>query len=452
MKKGILRTGIMTAVALALSLTLTGCGGKSDTAPETGGGQGNNVSNEEAVRALDGTWVNDKGYALYLAGESSNYSLKTPGGRIGDGDFYASGAPDSYSISFNESNYDLVPVDDGSLKIVPADMPEDEDTEVLEELVFTRDDSADITFDFTALDGSWKAAGASLVLDIDAMEYKFSSDSTRAEGTINDAWDGRGWYLAWSYYDEKLEESVDDPAFLVMESEGRLHLEAKDPSIAPYTFVKGGETEVDLPAERDASMLKSQIQSIGAWTDDAGNALGFKADDGRYIFQSAGGRNGGGKLSFDEGNGSYKISFNGADYEVTLDENDFDVMYLTRTGGSLAGDGEDLDGARLTNDMFTMLYENPASFLNGSWTDDAGFTLNIDALFDDETPRFDYISRKGSGDGVLGNDEDGMGWYIPWKDSDGKAYLILDGSGADQKLRFETDDRTLAKVTLHEVE
>ena len=41
-----------------------------------------------------------------------------------------------------------------------------------------------------------------------------------------------------------------------------------------------------------------------------------------------------------------------------------------------------------------------------------------------------------------------MGWYIPWNDSDGKAYLIVDGYDSNKNITFETDDPALGAVKL----
>ena len=57
MRKSILRSGVMAAIALAVSLTLTGCGGKSEPATSAG----NSGPSEEEITALDGSWVNEKG-------------------------------------------------------------------------------------------------------------------------------------------------------------------------------------------------------------------------------------------------------------------------------------------------------------------------------------------------------------------------------------------------------
>ena len=444
MKKSSSLSVIITAVTLALSLTLAGCGGGSGSA--SGGDQPGSGPSEESIVALDGTWVNDEGYGIRLDGSSSTYVLKTPSGRVGDSNYYAADGPDHYGIYFNQSEYDLVPGDDGSLRIVPTEPPE-EGTEALKELVFTKDESVYFGFDLTGLDGTWKADGASLTLDTNAKEYRLSSEMTTAEGTIDNDWDGRGWFLSWSYYDEETAEVINDPAFLILDDEERLHLEAKDPSLAPYTFVQEG-TGADLPGEGSASMIQARIESAGSWIDDAGNGLMFKADKGKYILETANGRNGSGSLRFNSERGTYELSFNGADYALSLAEDDFDVLYLTLIGGTPAGNGETLDKKPFIYDMFTTEYENPASFYHGSWADDAGFTLNINSLHEEEVPRFDYVSPKGSEEGILGNDEDGMGWYIPWNDSDGKACLIVDGYDSNKNITFETDDPALAAVKL----
>ena len=446
MRKSILRSGVMAAIALAVSLTLTGCGGKSEPATSAG----NSGPSEEEITALDGSWVNEKGYAIQLDGFGGSYDLKTPSGRVGSSNYYIEKAPDEYSIYFNESFYDLALMDDGNLSLVPTEDPE-EGKEALQKLVFTKDESAFIYFDLADLNGTWNADGASLTLDIDAMEYRYTSDSTTAEGTINNDEDGRGWYISWSYSDTPTGDMINDPAFLVVDDAGQLHLEAKDPEVAPFTFVQEG-TEANIPADREIGMLEFQVSSGGAWVDDAGNAMAFKDEDGKYILQMANGRNGSGKLSFNAGREAYEISFNGADYALAFDEDDSDIMYLTLVSGTPAGDGESLDGKRFTHDIFMILYDNPASFLHGSFADDAGFKLKIDSLYDDEIPKYEYVSRKGSDSGILSNDEDGRGWYIPWNDSDGKAYLIHDGYGSSETIRFETDDPALAAVTLTAVE
>ncbi len=457
MKKSIMRSGIMTAfaLALALSLTLTGCGGKSEPEPETTG-----ITSEEAVGALDGTWADEEGYALILDGAGGRYKLKVPGGRIGEGEYFTSGAPDEYTLNFNGLTHSLVLVEDGSLSVIQTEPTDIEELETLGDRIFTRDDSAYFDFDLASLNGSWRADGAALTLDTDAREYQYSSGKTSAMGDIDNDEDGRGWYIGWLVYDEEFADNIDVPVFLVPDSDGKLRLERDDPEFTGRVFVQES-SEADIPAAistaySSASSLKSDLDSIGAWTDDAGHKLGFKVDNDRYILQTAGGRNGGGKLRVNPESGAYEISFNGADYALSLAEDDFDVLCLTMVGGTPACNGESLDGVRLTNDMFEMVYENPASFLHGSWADDAGFKLNFDSLYEEDTPRFDYVSPNGSGDGILSNDEDGMGWYIPWKkDSDGKAYVILEGySGSPEGhyMTFETDDPALAAVKLKEIE
>ena len=191
MKKSSSLSVIITAVTLALSLTLAGCGGGSGSA--SGGDQPGSGPSEESIVALDGTWVNDEGYGIRLDGSSSTYVLKTPSGRVGDSNYYAADGPDHYGIYFNQSEYDLVPGDDGSLRIVPTETPE-EGTEALKELVFTKDESVYFGFDLTGLDGTWKADGASLTLDTNAKEYRLSSEMTTAEGTIDK------WYDEYSDY------------------------------------------------------------------------------------------------------------------------------------------------------------------------------------------------------------------------------------------------------------
>ncbi|MCR5134414.1 MAG: hypothetical protein K6B12_02140 [Clostridiales bacterium] len=469
MKKSILLSSIATAVALALSLVVTSCGGSSETQPadnggqETaGGGQENNGQEnggqdtddlEDLLMALDGRYVNDEGYGLILDSFLNLYYLRTPSGRIGTGNYDVSSAPDAYTISFNGLTYGLASQDDGTLLLQPLEEPYEENMEVLGELVFSKDDFFYFAFHLEQLEGDWTADGATLTLDVNARIFKFSSSSQVTEGNIIDDQDGRGWYLTWLRYDEQTEEHVIDDVFLVVDDDGRLHLESPDPELSSYVFTQES-TEADIQTDNNVAYLQGTVEKMGSWIDEVGNVIHFMPDEERYVLKTVDERIGTGKLTFNDGIHTYVISFNGADFALVLDENDFEVLYFTWIGGDMESEAENLDGIRFTYDMFARVYPESTLPIYGTWTDHKGFTLTIDYPFEGEDIHYEYVSLEGSGSGTLCNDEDGKGYYIPDNGSLGKAFLIFGNIGdslVDYCLSFETDDPEFSTVLLEEL-
>ena len=102
-------------LALTLALSLTACGGSSDTGADSTPNDTTDTSASSApsMRAEDlaGGWVDDDGNTLVIDTEDGTYGYRTYYGRVGRGDYTEdAGKP---MLDYDNFNYDLLSVDGG---------------------------------------------------------------------------------------------------------------------------------------------------------------------------------------------------------------------------------------------------------------------------------------------------------------------------------------------------
>jgi len=156
---------------------------------------------------------------------------------------------------------------------------------------------------------------------------------------------------------------------------------------------------------------------------------------GSCLIQAPGGRVGHSGYSLSEDGSTAFIYFNGFFYGIINQEGG--RIMLDQNGNSSDEEEEALDGFVFSRDDSAEVNEYDLSDLVGVWKDDKGTTLSIDI----DALEYSYQARLSSGTGTIGNDEDGLGWFIY---SEGKAYAVL---AEDGSLSFLGEDPIFAEST-----
>ena len=102
-------------LALTLALSLTACGGSSDTGaastPKDTTDNTDSSSSSMTAEELAGGWVDDDGNTLVIDTEDGTYGYRTYYGRVGRGDYTEdTGKP---LLDYDNFNYDLLSEDGG---------------------------------------------------------------------------------------------------------------------------------------------------------------------------------------------------------------------------------------------------------------------------------------------------------------------------------------------------
>lgn len=184
-----MRKTLWLAAVLALLLSLTAC---------SGGGEAPSPAVPEDQRQvtdaseLEGKWSSPSGSILYFVADEGCYYYQTFSGRTGQGRYDTSG--DVPMIDFDGFLYDFILRDDG---VLLPNQNGSGDAESFDHFTFTRSDARVDIWDIAQLDGVWQnALGETLVIDSQRMEYLSYTRLSAGSGTIGDAGDGKGPYLA----------------------------------------------------------------------------------------------------------------------------------------------------------------------------------------------------------------------------------------------------------------
>ena len=183
----------ITALVLALALSLTACGGSGgDTGTDTSNTNDTNDTSAPSMTAeeLAGGWVDDDGNTLVIDTEDGTYGYRTYYGRVGRGDYTEdTGKP---LLDYDNFNYDLLS-EDGGLTLRQNGSS---DRESLDGAHFGQGESELYEWPIDELDGVWQdALGETLVIDSGRMEYLAYSKNGMTSGTLADQMDGKGIYL-----------------------------------------------------------------------------------------------------------------------------------------------------------------------------------------------------------------------------------------------------------------
>ncbi len=167
-------------------------------------------------------------------------------------------------------------------------------------------------------------------------------------------------------------------------------------------------------AEADDELLVSDMASLdGVWSSDDGlSVLYFDSADGCYLYHSPYGSTGRGVFSNESG--KPMIDFCGFLYDFYL--NDDGVLQLNRNGSD-SGKTPDLSGEKFRRDEEAQISEWQLADLDGTWQNEAGETIAIDAA----NREYSACSPDYASSGTIGDDEDGRGPYL--FDNGNRAYL-----------------------------
>lgn len=170
----------LIALSFAL-LLLTSCGeSKSDRVTDPA--------------EIDGSWSTTMGNVLTLDIDSGTYTYRTFYGRTGQGE-YGMVSGSKLMLDFNGMMYDFELRDDGVLRPF---INGSTDREEIGAWTFVRSDvGAGGEFDKSVLDGAWSSPdGTELTIDTYNGGYSAKLPGGGvSEGTLNDDFDGRGYYL-----------------------------------------------------------------------------------------------------------------------------------------------------------------------------------------------------------------------------------------------------------------
>ena len=186
-------------LALTLALSLTACGGSSDTGaastPKDTTDNTDSSSSSMTAEELAGGWVDDDGNTLVIDTEDGTYGYRTYYGRVGRGDYTEdTGKP---LLDYDNFNYDLLS-EDGGLTLRQNGSS---DREGLDGAHFGQGESELYEWPIDELDGVWQdALGETLVIDSGRMEYLAYSKDGMTSGSLADQMDGKGIYLFLNGY------------------------------------------------------------------------------------------------------------------------------------------------------------------------------------------------------------------------------------------------------------
>lgn len=171
-------------VCLALCLAPAACG-EAPSGPDTP---------SEPSAEFDGLWAGEDGSVLSISAADGRYRLQSAAGRIGSGPYTETDG--AQKLEFDRFYYTLTA--DGEDGLLLTQNGASDQAESLDGLRFTRGGDAALDWwEPMELDGVWEGEdGTLLTLDLYTLAYTAEAGSLSAAGTIADADDGRGIYLA----------------------------------------------------------------------------------------------------------------------------------------------------------------------------------------------------------------------------------------------------------------
>lgn len=153
------------------------------------------AENQEVVPSkeyleLDGTWVSEDGWVIFLDAVANRYFLQAPSGRVGAGNYLP--VESEPVVKFDGVSY-LMKKDGDRLTFTSKGTPNGES---LQGIVFLRGEARLMNNSRTKLQGAWISdAGNRLSLDFDGMAYEYQAGSQTLSGEIRDDDNGKGLYL-----------------------------------------------------------------------------------------------------------------------------------------------------------------------------------------------------------------------------------------------------------------
>ena len=237
-----MRKTLWLAAVLALLLSLTAC---------SGGGEAPSPAVPEDQRQvtdaseLEGKWSSPSGNILYFVADEGCYYYQTFSGRTGQGRYDTSG--DVPMIDFDGFLYDFILRDDG---VLLPNQNGSGDAESFDHFTFTRSDARVDIWDIAQLDGVWQnALGETLVIDSQRMEYLSYTRLSAGSGTIGDAGDGKGPYLAMDGFHAYISPGLEADRFALL-PDGETNGDFSGVfypygQVAAYTALPGASFETD---------------------------------------------------------------------------------------------------------------------------------------------------------------------------------------------------------------
>lgn len=231
---------------------------------------------------FDGLWVGEDGSVLSISAAAGRYQLQSAADRVGSGPYTE--VDGAQKLEFDRFYYTLTA--DGADGLLLTQNGASDQAESLDGLRFTRGGDAALDWwEPMALDGVWEGEnGALLTLDLYMLAYTAEDGGLSAAGTIADADDGRGIYLALNGRAYPILNAGRDSLTLQFVSGG---LTAPDGCFETVFHRRGSISRGDAAPGSIAAEL------AGFWypDGDAGAPYGLEIDgDGlwQYVTRSAG--------------------------------------------------------------------------------------------------------------------------------------------------------------------
>lgn len=177
-------------LCLFLTLGLAACGNKST--------DGSTPAEGMAAEELSGVWIDENRNMLQLDVVENTYIYRTWYGRIGSGFLLTpENNGETRQLDFADFIYDFTAEDGG----FGLSQNGGGDGESLDGAHFKKSDGEIPTIPLKTLDGMWQnAAGETLVIDTERMQYIACSEKSSSGGTIAQKDDGKGPYLFLNGY------------------------------------------------------------------------------------------------------------------------------------------------------------------------------------------------------------------------------------------------------------
>ncbi|MCR5134415.1 MAG: hypothetical protein K6B12_02145 [Clostridiales bacterium] len=479
MKKDILISGF--AVAAALALTLSGCGGGTETSPaaretaeqESAGqgapGQAGSSGGQESkgpspvhvsADGLTGTWMCDAGYIVTMKPAEQSYVLRTATKRFGDGPLACvEDDPEvSGTLTYLDYEYQIICQDDDTLCFRMTEESRarcTEEVDTLDDLIYRRDDSAEIQMiTLDQLQGVWKNENG-VVLEIEDDEFGLETEEDYEYGPLVNQNNGAGWFFTVPYTDPDSGETRSFDYYIAVDDENSICLQPSLFEIMNVDLVReGADTGAgagaaaaaaadaydssqlppdfdpfadpgpypDEPQSEDISSAPSAgwdfsddpVSSLDwYYKDDEGYLILFSSEAELYQLQSPEGRVGAGMYQVIDGGPTRSINYDNCFYTL-VKQDDEDTILLSLEDVMPDENTDSLDGHVFKIDFDDMTM-NPYGLagMDGVWLDGSS-SLCIDAAAE----TFNYIHGGYSGEGSLYNDVNGMGWYMTWMRED----------------------------------
>ncbi|MBP3300494.1 MAG: hypothetical protein J6M34_03200 [Clostridia bacterium] len=145
----------------------------------------------DEIRILDGSWVDEHENYLILNAAENRYVFVTRSGRVGGGIYRP--LSESPVLLFCGASFRLTQ-DEGGISFSCEGMQGEEG---LPGGLFYRSSKRYYEIPAADLSGTWvSSSGNALTLDGENMTYRYSAQNGEIKGDLQDAQDGRGWFLS----------------------------------------------------------------------------------------------------------------------------------------------------------------------------------------------------------------------------------------------------------------